>query len=78
MDKLIDMAFELKTKLTDKEYLDLNNQIMEVYKTKAIIIKENDNSSKKLLTSIWVWKDKAKSRKQCDITEQCYTDHTRR
>ena len=43
MDKLIDMAFELKKKLTDKEYLDLNNNIMEVYKTKAIIIKENGN-----------------------------------
>ena len=44
----MDMAFELKDKLTDKEYLDLNNHIMEVYKTKAIIIKED---GKMLLTS---------------------------
>lgn len=39
----MDMAFQLKDKLTDKEYLDLNNHIMEIYKTKAIIIKEDGN-----------------------------------
>jgi predicted metallo-beta-lactamase superfamily hydrolase len=44
MDNLIDMAFQLKHKLTDKEYLDLNNNIMEIYKTKAIIIKEDGNN----------------------------------
>tara|TARA_Y100000114_G_C11632552_1_gene265141 strand:+ start:393 stop:638 length:246 start_codon:yes stop_codon:yes gene_type:complete len=43
MDKLMDMAYELKTKLTDQEYLELNNNIMEVYKLKAIIIKEDGN-----------------------------------
>ena len=43
MNNLIDMAFQLKHKLTDKEYLDLNNNIMEIYKTKAIIIKEDGN-----------------------------------
>ena len=41
MDKLIDMAFELKSKLSDKEYLELNNNIMEVYKLKAIIVRED-------------------------------------
>ncbi len=39
----MDMAYELKTKLTDQEYLELNNNIMEVYKLKAIIIKEDGN-----------------------------------
>jgi len=39
----MEQAYELKDKLTDKEYLDLNNNIMEAYKTKAIIIKENGN-----------------------------------
>jgi hypothetical protein len=43
MEKLMEQAYELKDKLTDKEYLDLNNNIMEAYKTKAIIIKENGN-----------------------------------
>lgn len=43
MEKLIDLAYELKDKLSDKEYLELNNNIMEVYKTKAIIIKEDGN-----------------------------------
>jgi hypothetical protein len=41
MDNLMSIAFELKDKLSDKEYLDLNESIMQVYKTKAIIIKEN-------------------------------------
>jgi len=41
MDNLIDLAFELKSKLTDQEYLELNNKIMEVYKLKAIVVKEN-------------------------------------
>jgi hypothetical protein len=41
MDNLMNIAFELKDKLSDKEYLDLNESIMQVYKTKAIIIKEN-------------------------------------
>ena len=44
----MEQAFELKDKLTDKEYLELNNNIMEAYKTKAIIIKENGN----IITSI--------------------------
>tara|TARA_R100000231_G_scaffold131706_1_gene103860 strand:+ start:271 stop:510 length:240 start_codon:yes stop_codon:yes gene_type:complete len=43
MDELIEMAFELKSKLNDKEYLELNNKIMDVYKLKAIIINENGN-----------------------------------
>ena len=43
MDELIEMAFELKSKLNDKEYLELNNKIMNVYKLKAIIINENGN-----------------------------------
>ena len=43
MDELIEMAFELKSKLNDKEYLELNNKIMNVYKMKAIIINENGN-----------------------------------
>lgn len=43
MEKLMEQAYELKDKLTDKEYLDLNNNIMEAFKTKAIIIKENGN-----------------------------------
>ena len=43
MDNLIDLAFELKSKLTDQEYLELNNKIMEVYKLKAIVVKENGN-----------------------------------
>ena len=41
MDNLMNIAFEIKDKLSDKEYLDLNESIMKVYKTKAIIIKEN-------------------------------------
>jgi hypothetical protein len=48
MDNLIDIVDEIKHKLTDKEYLDLNNNIMEVYKTKAIIIKEDGSN---MLTS---------------------------
>ena len=48
MEKLMEQAFELKDKLTDKEYLELNNNIMEAYKTKAIIIKEDGN----IITSI--------------------------
>ena len=43
MDELIEMAFELKSKLNDKEYLELNNKIMNVYKMKAIIFNENGN-----------------------------------
>jgi predicted metallo-beta-lactamase superfamily hydrolase len=43
MDNLIEKVFELKHKLTDQEYLELNNNIMEIYKTKAIIIKEDGN-----------------------------------
>lgn len=41
MDNLMNIAFEIKDKLSDKEYLDLNESIMQVYKTKAIIIKQN-------------------------------------
>ncbi len=43
MDNLIEMAFELKDKLSDKEYLDLNNKIMEVYKIKAFVVREDGN-----------------------------------
>jgi hypothetical protein len=48
MDNLIDIVDEIKHKLTSQEYLDLNNNIMEVYKTKAIIIKEDGSN---MLTS---------------------------
>lgn len=48
MDNLINIVDEIKHKLTSQEYLDLNNNIMEVYKTKAIIIKEDGSN---MLTS---------------------------
>ena len=48
MDNLINNIDEIKHKISDKEYLDLNNNIMEVYKTKAIIIKEDGSN---MLTS---------------------------
>ena len=43
MDNLMEKVFEIKHKLTDQEYLELNNNIMEIYNTKAIIIKEDGN-----------------------------------
>lgn len=47
MENLLDIVDEIKHKITDKEYLDLNNNIMEIYKTKAIVIIEG----KTILTS---------------------------
>ncbi len=40
----MNIAFEIKDKLSDKEYLDLNESIMQVYKTKAIIIKKDGST----------------------------------
>ncbi len=44
MDNLMNIAFDIKDKLSDKEYLDLNESIMQVYKTKAIIIKKDGST----------------------------------
>ncbi len=44
MDNLMNIAFDIKDKLSDKEYLNLNESIMQVYKTKAIIIKQDGST----------------------------------
>ena len=69
MDNLIEMAFQLKDKLTDKEYLDLNNKIMEVYKIKAFVVKEEGNVNLTSLQQTNIYNDTSEDLAEWEIED---------
>ena len=77
MDNLIEMAFQLKDKLTDKEYLDLNNKIMEVYKIKAFVVKEDGNVNLTSLQQTNIYNDTSEDLAEWEIEDyNIETDET--
>jgi len=69
MDELIEMAFELKSKLNDNEYLQLNNKIMEVYKIKAIIINEKGNIKTSLKQQQEIYNDTSEDLAEWEVED---------
>ncbi len=69
MDELIEMAFELKSKLNDYEYLQLNNKIMEVYKIKAIIINEKGNIKTSLKQQQEIYNDTSEDLAEWEVED---------
>lgn len=69
MDELIEMAFELKSKLNDNEYLQLNNKIMEVYKIKAIIINEKGNIKTSLKQQQEIYNDTSEDLEEWEVED---------
>jgi len=62
-------GFELKSKLNDYEYLQLNNKIMEVYKIKAIIINEKGNIKTSLKQQQEIYNDTSEDLAEWEVED---------